>query len=429
MKRTTTKLYGTLLTMLAAFILISSLVLAALIFTDSFSVSAQAKTKKPYKTKTVKLVESKKKTWYPAHETKIKKIKKVSKNKSFSTKIVSHKTGVRISGTDRNTKQVIKIYFANGKTQKVNLKTKVNYLNKIKAELKPMLADPDNGIKTAVDMWKTKTKNRRNAKNIDYTFSIKALQDDGPTINEYTLDETLTHFTKSQKKAIIMELYLRTKTEYSQKDTNTDKSYTFNRNSNKYFKLLYNGKFTGACEASAWIGYDICKSLGIKCRVVHAMMDIKIGHAWLVIKATEPNGTAYWHGVYASSSGHNMKASMPSKRLTNAEYHKYLYNPSEYRTYLRITKSTINPTTPTTPPAVTASAIKCPGCPGKLSHLASNPYKSMCDGAVMGIIPMGSTTKYHPHNGGGVIRFFDDYGNEWLDVPPDVKQRYEALYL
>lgn len=86
MKRTTTKLYDTLLTMLAAFILISSLVLAALIFTDSFSVSAQAKTKKPYKTKTVKLVESKKKTWYPAHETKIKKIKKVSKNKSFQQK-------------------------------------------------------------------------------------------------------------------------------------------------------------------------------------------------------------------------------------------------------------------------------------------------------------------------------------------------------
>lgn len=422
MKRTTTKLYGVLLT-----------VLAALVLTGSFSVTTQAKTKKPYKTKTLKLVEGKKRTWYPAHETKIKKIKKVSKNRSFSTKIVSHKTGVRISGTDRNTKQVIKIYFANGKTQKVNLKTEVNYLNKIKAELKPMLADPDNGIKTAVDMWKTKTKNRRNAKNIDYTFSINALQDDGPTINEYTLDETLTHFTKSQKKAIIMELYLRTKTEYSQKDTNTDESYTFNRNSNKYFKLLYNGKFTGACAASAWMGYDICKSLGIKCKVVYAMMDIKISHGWLVIKATEPNGTAYWHGVYASSSGHNMKASMPSSkpltRLSNAEYHKYLYNPSEYRTYLRMTKSTINPTTPTTPSAVTASAIKCPGCTGKLSHLASNPYKSMCDGAVIGIIPMGSTTKYHPHNGGGVIRFFDDYGNEWLDVPADVKQRYEALYL
>lgn len=409
MKRTTTKLYDTLLTMLAAFILISSLVLAALILTDSFSVSAQAKTKKPYKTKTIKVVESKSKTY--AQGNKIKKVKKVSKNKAFSVKVLSRKYRIKVSGTDRGKKQTIKIYFKNGRTQKVNLKTEVNYLNKIKAELKPMLADPDNGIKTAVDMWKTKTKNRRNAKNIDYTFSIKALQDDGPTINEYTLDETLTHFTKSQKKAIIMELYLRTKTEYSQKDTNTDKSYTFNRNSNKYFKLLYNGKFTGACEASAWIGYDICKSLGIKCRVVHAMMDIKIGHAWLVIKATEPNGTAYWHGVYASSSGHNMKASMQSKRLTNAEYHKYLYNPSEYRTYLRMTKSTINPTTPTTPSAVTASAIKCPGCTGNIQHNAKNPYKTNKP------FSYGNYGVWmYIHNGGGVIRLYDENGKEYPEV-------------
>lgn len=409
MKRTTTKLYDTLLTMLAAFILISSLVLAALIFTDSFSVTAQAKTKKPYKTKTIKVVESKSKTY--AQGNKIKKVKKVSKNKAFSVKVLSRKYRIKVSGTDRGKKQTIKIYFKNGRTQKVNLKTEVNYLNKIKAELKPMLADPDNGIKTAVDMWKTKTKNRRNAKNIDYTFSIKALQDNGPTINEYTLDETLTHFTKSQKKAIIMELYLRTKTEYSQKDTNTDESYTFNRNSNKYFKLLYNGKFTGACEASAWIGYDICKSLGIKCKVVHAMMDAKIGHAWLVIKATEPNGTAYWHGVYASSSGHNMKASMPSKRLTNAKYHKYLYNPSEYRTYLRMTKSTINPTTPTTPSAVTASAIKCPGCTGNIQHNTKNPYKTNKP------FSYGNYGVWmYIHNGGGVIRLYDENGKEYPEV-------------
>ena len=53
MKRTTTKLYSVLLT-----------VLAALVLTGSASVTTQAKTKKPYKTKTLKLVEGKKKTWY-----------------------------------------------------------------------------------------------------------------------------------------------------------------------------------------------------------------------------------------------------------------------------------------------------------------------------------------------------------------------------
>ena len=64
MKRTTTKLYGVLLT-----------VLAALVLTNSASVTTQAKTKKPYKTKTVKVPENAKKNWYPAHDTKIKKIK------------------------------------------------------------------------------------------------------------------------------------------------------------------------------------------------------------------------------------------------------------------------------------------------------------------------------------------------------------------
>ena len=144
MKRTTTKLYGTLLT-----------VLAALVLTGSFSVSAQAKTKKPYKTKTIKVVEGKSKTY--AKNNKIKKVKKVSKNKAFSVKILSGKYRIKVSGTDRGKKQTIKIYFKNGRTQKVNLKTEVNYLNKIKTELKPMLADPDKGLRTAISQWGDQT--------------------------------------------------------------------------------------------------------------------------------------------------------------------------------------------------------------------------------------------------------------------------------
>ncbi len=89
------KLYGTLLT-----------VLAALVLTGSFSVSAQAKTKKPYKTKTIKVVEGKSKTY--AKNNKIKKVKKVSKNKAFSVKILSGKYRIKVSGTDRGKKQTIK---------------------------------------------------------------------------------------------------------------------------------------------------------------------------------------------------------------------------------------------------------------------------------------------------------------------------------
>ena len=167
MKRTTTKLYDTLLTMLAAFILISSLVLAALILTGSFSVSAQAKTKKPYKTKTLKLVENKKKTWYAGRQ--IKKVKKISKNKNFKVKIIDCRYSLRFTGTDRNTKQTIKVYYKNGRTQKFNLKTNVNYLNKIKAELKPMLANPDTGLKKALSDWE---KRDCGGKKITYEFKL-----------------------------------------------------------------------------------------------------------------------------------------------------------------------------------------------------------------------------------------------------------------
>lgn len=91
MKRTTTKFYSVLLT-----------VLAALILTCSASASAQAKTKKPYKPKTVKAVEDKSKTY--AQSNKIKKVKKVSKNKAFSVKVLPGKYRIKVSGTDRNKK-------------------------------------------------------------------------------------------------------------------------------------------------------------------------------------------------------------------------------------------------------------------------------------------------------------------------------------
>lgn len=76
-------------------------------------------------------------------------------------KILSGKYRIKVSGTDRGKKQTIKIYFKNGRTQKVNLKTEVNYLNKIKAELKPMLADPDKGLRTAISQWETKLEKKK----------------------------------------------------------------------------------------------------------------------------------------------------------------------------------------------------------------------------------------------------------------------------
>ena len=420
MKRTTTKLYGVLLT-----------VLAALVLTGSASVTTQAKTKKPYKTKTIKVVEGKSKTY--AQGNKIKKVKKVSKNKAFSVKVLSGKYRIKVSGTDRGKKQTIKIYFKNGKTQKVNLKTKVNYLNKIKAELKPMLADPDKGLRTAISQWEAKLEKKNNS--VKYIFSlyrdydgIKKIENAVTTPDSFTIDEVIAKCTPSQKKALILQVYLRSRMTYSYKNKG---DYFYHRKSNSQYAKLYNGTFKGVCADGAHMATDIANATGFTAKCVGSP---EMNHAWCIVKTTDTNNNDYWQGIFATSDAYNLKNSLNINKdnYTESYLSKHLYSPARSmivsikrpRNYVDL-----NPTTPTAPSAVTASAIKCPGCTGKLSHSTRNPYLSKCDGAVMSIIPMGSTTEYHPHNGGGVIRFFDDYGNEWLDVPADVKQRYEALYL
>lgn len=424
MKRTTTKIYSVMLT-----------VLAALILTGSFSVSTQAKTKKPYKTKTIKIVENTKKDWYPTHDIKIKKVKKVSKNKNFSIKTICHNEGIQISGTDLGKKQAIKIYFKNGRTQKVNLETEVNYLNKIKTELKPMLADPNNGLRTAISQWEAKLEKKTNRKYETIVFRDN-LNASGCTIgndpDDYTIDEAIQNMTTSQKKALILEAYLVSHMTYSKADKG---NYCSNRKSNKYYAKLYKGTFRGVCSDGARMAYDIAKTVGFNANYISSG---EMNHAWCVVKVTDTNGETYWQGVAATSDTINMKSDYLKNKddngFTEHNINKWMYFPSRiylkpHATINRIVPNSTTPITPATPSAVTDSAIKCPGCTGKLSHSTRNPYLSKCDGAVMSIIPMGSTTTYHPHNGGGVIRFFDDYGNEWLDVPLNIKQRYETLYL
>lgn len=419
MKRTTTKLYGILLT-----------VLAALVLTNSASAPAQTKTKKPYKTKTVKIAEGKSKTWDPAYDV-VKKVKKISKNKAFSVKLVSDNDFIRVSDTDRGKKQAIKIYFKNGRTQKINLKTEVNYLNKIKAELKPMLAEPNKGLHTATTQWETKLTKKNNRK---YVFTVfrDNLNASGNTVgndpNDYTIEEAIKKMTTSQKKALILDAYLTSRMSYN---TAYAHKYYGNRKSNTYFAKLYKGTFKGVCEDGAKMAYDIAKSVGLTARLVTSY---DMNHEWCVVKVTDTNGKTYWQGVHATSFAINMKSNYPKNKGDNGyakkDINKWMYSPSRIYLHPHATKNRITPnsTTPTTPSAVTASATKCPGCTGKLSHLTRNPYITIADHAAVSFAPAGGPD-YYPHNAGGVIRFFDENGNEWLDVPDDIRQMYETLYL
>lgn len=400
MKRTTTKLYGVLLT-----------VLAALILTGSASVTTQAKTKKAYKTKTVKVVEGKSKTY--ALSNKIKKVKKVSKNKAFSVKILSGKYRIKVSGTALNKKQTIKIYFKNGKTQKINLKTEVNYLNKIKAELKPMLADPDKGLRTAISQWETKLEKKNNS--VKYIFRLycdyDGINQNVPTTpDSFTIDEVIAKYTPSQKKALILQVYLRSRMTYSYKNKGY---YTHHRKSNSQYAKLYNGTFKGVCIDGAYMATDIANATGFKAKCIGSP---GINHAWCIVKATDANNNDYWQGIFATSDAYNFKNSinMNKNHYTDSYLSKHLYSPTRSMIVsIKRPKNYVdlNPTTPTTPSAVTASAIKCPGCTGNIQHNAKNPYKTNKP------FSYGNYGVWmYVHNGGGVIRLYDENGNEYPEV-------------
>lgn len=406
MKRTTTKLYGVLLT-----------VLAALILTGSFSVTTQAKTKKPYKTKTLKLVEGKKKTWYAGRQ--IKKVKKISKNKNFKVKIIDCRYSLRFTGTDRNTKQTVKVYYKNGRTQKFNLKTNVNYLNKIKAELKPMLANPDAGLKKALSDWE---KRDCGGKKITYEFKLVRTAEfqnsDYKSYPSYSESEMYEKLTTSQKKALILEAYIYSRSHYGEPGKNN--SYYRHRNSNTQFKKLYNGTFKGVCADGAAIATNIGKAVGLTTKYIGSM---EMDHAWCVVKAIDETGNPYWHGIYTTSHGFSLTTGLPNVKEANGykedTLRKYLHTPSFIRIVPFKTKRNANPTTPTpvpatpsTPSAITGASVKgaCPGCKLPNRHARNNPYVSALNQTFI------NGYAIFQHDGNGYLQWFDRNGKEYFDT-------------
>lgn len=191
-------------------------------------------------------------------------------------------------------------------------------------------------------------------------------------------------------------------------------NYYFNRKSNKYYAKLYKGTFKGVCQDGAEMAYDIAKAVGLTPRLIESS---QMNHTWCVVKVTDTNGKTYWQGVAATSDTISMKSDYPKNKwcndYTKKDINKWMYSPS--RIYLKphATKNRIvpNPTTPTTPSAVTASAIKCPGCTGNIQHNARNPYKTNKP------FSYGNYGVWmYIHNGGGVIRLYDEDGNEYPEV-------------
>ena len=304
---------------------------------------------KAYTAKKVTVTKGKSKTVKTSK--KIKKVAICSTNKNFTVKKTANKK-FKVSGTDVGKTQTVKVTYTNKNTQKFKITTKKakttaipSYAQKIVNELKPLLANPDQGLRTVLNDWLKRLNPRAG-----YTYEFKLGNFKyglGAPISSLTVDEVMKTYTTSQKKALILEVYLRQRMKYSYADAG---KYCYNRKSNKCFKQLYNGTFKGVCQDGAEMAYDICQYLGIKAKCV---VSYELNHSWACIWVTDKNGTSYWHGIYTATYGYSMKKSVPDKTLTEAQVKKYVYSPNaatEFVSLLRKIK-----TKPATTPAPTVA--------------------------------------------------------------------------
>ena len=399
----------------------------ALVMSLTAGIHADAKS---YKIKKVTVTKGKSKTVKTSK--KIKKVTICSTNKNFTVKKTANKK-FKISGTDVGKTQTVKVTYTNKNTQKFKITTKKSipsYARKIVKELKPLLANPNKGLKTVLNDWQKRLKPIP-INGWVYKFKLANFKYGlGASIKSLTVDEILKNYTTSQKKALILEVYLRQRMQYGLAGHKRTESYWYNRNKNSFFKLLYQGQFWGKCGEGATMAYDICQYLGIKAKYVQSD---ELNHGWACIWVTDKNGTSYWHGIYTTSYPYSMNKSVPNKILTEAQVKKYVRSPYAATYFHAVAtqvknKSERKPAAPTVKPTGTPVKIPtgtqgqrivipfaehqytCPGCSAPYKHKDSkNPY------ITNGIIEVGSY-KVYKHSTPTGIRYFDATGNEYIDV-------------
>lgn len=413
------------------------MLMAFMLFTASLFITSVEAEAKAYKAKTVTVTSGKTKT--VKTKKKIKKVRIVSKNKNFTvTKKSDYK--FKVSGTDAGKTQTVKVTYTNKYTQKFKLNTKKaktktkkmpSYAQKIVNELKPLLANPDKGLQTAMTWWKQPTNDK-----YENVFTVINFNNN-KTISILSMDDVMKTYTASQKKALILELYFRTRMTYAMANKG---DYTSHRNSNAQFKKLLNGTFRGVCADGAKMGYDICQYLGIKSKYTGSM---ELDHGWCTIYVTDKNGVSYWHGVYTTAHSYNLKgtASVPNGwTMTKAQVNKYLCQPNNQTQIVVLAKrkdSVSRPVTPTAPSVTTQALVQtpvpttpapqpqriliphvehsytCPGCMKPMRHTSNtNPY----------ITNVKATYKdyvVYQHVNNSKVRWFDADGNEYIDINND----------
>ncbi len=423
------------------------IIIGTLVLVLSMSLITGATTEaKSYATKKVTVTKGKSKTVKTSK--KIKKVKISSSNKNFTVKKTAEKK-FKVSGTDVGKTQSVKVTYTNGNTQTFKITTKkkkttaTGYKKKVINEVKSLLADPDKGLRKVLADWKADMTQKAKVDTSKYTVTAELWREDANynPLSDLSEDDVIKTYTPSQKKALIIETYCIARMTYSNKGYAEKETYHYHRNSDKYFKLLYKGKFEGMCESGADMATDIANAVGLTAKYVESR---QIDHGWCVIKATDKNGTTYWHGVdaYSVTDSHNLKNTAPvNKDIKKAQIKKYHYTVSlsKFKLYKQkkpaasTSASTVTPTvkptpTPTPVPTVKPTPVPtptpeqrivipasehnytCPGCDAPYRHIKpNNPYISNSE-----VLYKDVTIYEHVVN--GTSRYFDANGNEYVDV-------------
>ena len=293
-----------------------ALLMAAMIMAGMISAHSEAKKVTYYKTKKVFL--QTKETKIVKTTKKVKKVvgvnqtlKGVAKGKKISGKKIKFTPG-KASGNTGLDEEDIMVTYTNGKKQKFIVKTVNPYLEKIAKKLRPLVKNPDEGLRIIAheyeqcyqtgkkDYFENLKSNPRAYKNMlkrtankKYTYEWTALENLG---GECTVDDIIKKATKSQKIALILETYCDMNMKYN-KDSKGRPVHGEGGVKNRY-KAIYQGTYKGVCGESSERLYEICEVIGVKAGLAS---NPKENHEWLCIAAVDKNGKKYWQGVPASS--------------------------------------------------------------------------------------------------------------------------------
>ena len=430
-------------------IMLIALLFTLALYVTGTTVDAAEKKTKTYKTRTVEIMRGYCKDVKTSK--RIRRVKICSKNKHFAANLLYTKkrNKFEVENSDYGKIQAVKVIYTNGWTQKIKIKTVLStYEKKILDELKPLLADPDNGLKKVLASMMGNL-NSFHYYEPELVFVNANLR----TVSKVSLDEVIKNYSVSEKKALILERYFEKRMTYSMANRRScsDSGYL----NDKLYKKLYKGTFKGVCQDGAVMANSICELVGMKSVWISCG---GINHAWCTVYVTDKNGISYWKGVSATSFAFSLKKSIgisvrnvgkenyASRSISKKKIKKYVCKKAltQWNKALRrrsqkaitaITSTSPTPTvkpTPTPVPTIKPTVIPsqmptgtpgqrivipasehhytCPGCDSPYRHIKpSNPYISNSQ-----VLYKNVTIYEHVVN--GISRYFDANGNEYVDV-------------